>query len=136
MSKSFNLNGLHIWKFSNEENNPGYNFAATQDSCSKLSGELEAYLSTRSSKERLIIHLTPVTKRVLRIVNSRNVEPVSFDSLRISVGEELRFKEEAGKLNLVMAEEDTRVFKEAFKAMQKGEGDFEIFDSQAWFWPV
>lgn len=126
---------MHVWKYLGDENYPGYNFAGTSESCQQLVESLQAFLVKRVVGERLILNLSPVTRRVLRNVNCSS-QHKSFLTVIVNCRESSEFGEQLQQLQLCLCEEDLHVLISALKAMRDGVGDFDALDGPIYFWPI
>ena len=134
MSKTIELERMCVWKYSGEENYPGYNFSGTPESCERLIASLELFAANRVTGERFIMKLPPVTRVALRIVNSRSSDITSFLSIKLDCSRQAEFRENGQQLEMSLGHEDLQVFIEALRAMRDGVGDFDALG--AYFWPI
>jgi len=136
MSKTIELKQMYVWKYSGDDNYPGYNFSGTPDSCERLIDGLELFLAKRVTGARFILKLQPVTRVALRMVNSRSSDTTSFLTVKLGCSQETEFREVDQRLEMSLSLEDLKIFIDAIKAMRNGVGDFDAVDGQAWFWPI
>lgn len=131
MSEVFTARALHVWKFAAEEQSyGGYHFYLGAQSGALVLDKMGNDQRSKVPSERLLIELSPVTKKVLKLVNCRSNETKDFKKMKLHVCDRQDFVENGHCLEIKLREEDLQTLIEALTATQDGIGDFNIFDAQ------
>lgn len=103
MSKTIS-ESIYVWSYPRCKVHTGYHISAKIAGCERLLNELKLYNSEQLGE--LIVRLLPVTTQSLRVVNSRDNGPISFQTLRIAHAKELSFEETGNSLRLGLTPDD------------------------------